>query len=82
MAVDQIEITSFVSSTVPRAVTAAPADAVGWGAGGGGGTVRFRMRGWNTVTVNWETWESAGTPNLTPPVGPCVDIGVMTSWVE
>ncbi len=71
-----------LTSTPIEAGISGTADFVPFGAAGGGGTNRYRMRGWNTVTVDWETWDSAGTPNLTPPVGPCVDIGVMTSWIE
>lgn len=40
----------------------------------------FRMRGWNTSTLDWETWTSADVPNMTPPVGPCVDITIETYW--
>ncbi len=40
----------------------------------------FRMRGWNTVLLDWEVWTSADVPDLTPPVGPCVNIQIQVMW--
>lgn len=40
----------------------------------------FRMRGWNTSLLDWELWTSVDTPDLTPPVGPCVNISIEAFW--
>jgi len=45
-----------------------------------GATIYFQMLGWNTGGSYWESWQSTGTPNLTPPVGPCNPIRVTGSW--
>lgn len=55
---------------------------ISFGAGGAApsATTYFDMIGWNTALVDWETWQSTGTPNTTPPVGPCTGIRVSASW--
>jgi hypothetical protein len=49
---------------------------------GGGATIYYQMLGWNTGGSYWESWQSTGTPDLTPPVGPCNPIRVTGSWTE
>lgn len=40
----------------------------------------YVMRGWNTVLLDWEVWQSVDEPDLTPPIGPCVNISIESFW--
>lgn len=40
----------------------------------------YRMRGWNTALVAWEFWTAADAPDPVPPIGPCTDVAVVSSW--
>lgn len=40
--------------------------------------LRFKMRGWNTSTLDWEVWVSEEYPDPSPPIGPCIAITVVS----